>query len=141
MAISTEVLTDWARRKTFKSRISAVGFHAAVIALGFVMLYPLLWMLGSSFKGPSEIWTNISSLIPRELTIQNYVDGWRGFAGISFATFYKNSVIVTGISTVADVFSSAVVAYGFARIRFAGRGFWFVIMRDAALERNPGRMI
>jgi len=88
---------------------------------GFAMIYPLLWMLASSFKGPAEIWTNVSSLIPREFTIQNYFDGLARFCGITFTTFYKNSLIVTGFSTVAAVFSSALVAYGFARIRFVGR--------------------
>jgi len=51
-----------------------------------------------------------------------------GFGGVTFTTYFRNSLIVTGISTVAAVFSSAVVAYGFARIRFAGRGFWFAVM-------------
>jgi multiple sugar transport system permease protein len=116
------------RNKRIQSAIRGVAFHAIVIALSFVMIYPLLWMLASSFKGPSEIWTNVSSLIPREFTIQNYFDGWRGFGGITFTTFYRNSLIVAGISTLASVFSSAVVAYGFARIRFTGRGFWFALM-------------
>jgi ABC-type glycerol-3-phosphate transport system permease component len=96
--------------------------------MGFVMVYPLLWMFASLFKGPEDIWTNVSSLIPREVTTQNYIDGWRGFGGVTFTTFFKNSFIVTGISTVASVFSSTVMAYGFARIRFVGRGVWFALM-------------
>uniref|UniRef100_A0A540V9Y3 Carbohydrate ABC transporter permease n=1 Tax=Litorilinea aerophila TaxID=1204385 RepID=A0A540V9Y3_9CHLR len=104
------------------------AFHAGVLALSFVMIYPLLWMLASSFKGPDEIWTNVSSLIPRRFTLQNYIEGWAGFGGVTFTTYFRNSLLVTIISTVASVFSSAVVAYGFARIRFAGRGFWFAVM-------------
>jgi multiple sugar transport system permease protein len=116
------------RRQRRPEAIRGIAFHTAVVALGFVMIYPLLWMLASSFKGPSEIWTNVSSLIPREVTLENYVIGWRGFGGVTFTTFFRNSLFVTGISTLATVFSSAVVAYGFARIRFAGRGFWFALM-------------
>jgi multiple sugar transport system permease protein len=97
-------------------------------ALAFVMLYPILWLFASSFKGPSEIWTDVMSLIPRRFTPSNYVTGWAGFGGVSFATFYKNSLIYAGVGTVAAVLSSALVAYGFARIRFAGRGFWFTCM-------------
>ncbi len=126
-AIST-YRTSHKRNKAIQNAIRSVVFHGMVIALSFAMIYPLLWMLSSSFKGPSEIWTNVSSLIPREFTIQNYFDGWRGFGGITFTTFYRNSLFVTGMSTVAAVFSSAVVAYGFARIRFFGRGFWFALM-------------
>ena len=92
------------------------------------MLYPILWLFASSFKGPSEVWADVMSLIPRQFTPQNYVNGWAGFGGITFATFYKNSLIYAGLGTVAAVLSSAVVAYGFARIRFAGRGFWFTCM-------------
>ena len=103
-------------------------YHSGVGALGFVMLYPILWLFGSSFKGPTEVWIDVVSLIPRHFTPQNYVNGWAGFGGITFATFYRNSLIYAGVGTVAAVMSSAVVAYGFARIRFAGRGFWFTCM-------------
>lgn len=128
IAITTVIPAYRASRKQIHSAIRSAAFHLAVIALGFVMIYPLLWLLASSFKGPAEIWTNVSSLIPREFTLQNYFEGWSGFCGITFTTFYKNSLIVTGISTVAAVFSSAFVAYGFARIKFVGRGFWFAVM-------------
>jgi multiple sugar transport system permease protein len=115
------------RRKAV-SILRGSAYHLGVIALGFVMLYPLLWLFASSFKGPSEIWTNISSLRPEEIMFTNYINGWRGLGGVTFATFFKNSFIITGISTVASVLSSAWVAYGFARIRFFGRGFWFTCM-------------
>lgn len=130
MDISSEAAAEpyQASRKKIRKLSRDILFHVTASALGFVMIYPLLWMLSSSFKGPSEIWTNIRSLIPNEIVFQNYIDGWQGFAGISFATFYKNSLIVTSISTVAAVFSSALVAYGFSRIRFAGRKVWFALM-------------
>ena len=108
--------------------LRTVVYHAAVGALGFVMLYPILWLFASSFKGPSEIWGDVISLVPRRFSLQNYVTGWAGFGGVTFATFYKNSLIYAGVGTVTAVLSSAVVAYGFARIRFAGRGFWFTCM-------------
>ena len=95
-------------------------YHAAVGGFAFVMLYPILWLFGSSFKGSSEVLSNVVSLVPRHLTVQNYIRGWAGFGGITFATFYKNSLIYAGVGTIAAVLSSAVVAYGFARIRFAG---------------------
>jgi multiple sugar transport system permease protein len=116
------------RRKRIQNVLKDLTFDAVMIVLGFVMIYPLLWMLASSFKGPDEIWTSVSSLIPQKLSFQNYVSGWSGFAGITFTTFFRNSLFVTGISTAASVFSSALVAYGFARIRFVGRGFWFALM-------------
>jgi ABC-type glycerol-3-phosphate transport system permease component len=84
-------------------------YHAGVAALGFVMLYPILWLFASSFKGPAEIWADVMSLVPRRFSPENYVNGWAGFGGITFATFYKNSLIYAGVGTVAAVVSSAVI--------------------------------
>jgi multiple sugar transport system permease protein len=92
------------------------------------MLYPILWLFSSSLKAPDEIWTNVYSLIPREIAWQNYVEGWQGFGGISYTTFYINSFIYAGLGTLFVVASSALVAYGFARIRFFGNKFWFTCM-------------
>ena len=92
------------------------------------MIYPILWMFASSFKGPSEIWTRLSSLIPKVPTSENYVNGWAGFGGITFAVFFKNSLFFATVATIGTVASSACVAYAFAKIRFVGRGFWFTVM-------------
>ena len=127
---STQAATAPVERRSQRQRktLRTVLYHVGVTAVGFVMLYPLLWLAASSFKGPSEIWTNISSLIPQEFTFRNYVNGWAGFGGITFTTFYKNSFIYAGFGTLITVFASAVVAYGFARIQFRGRDIWFAAM-------------
>ena len=116
-----------------KSRVSkkvvwTVVYQASVLLLGIIMIYPILWLFASSLKAPDEIWTNVSSLIPEDPTLQNYASGWAGFGGVTFATFYLNSFIYAGVATIATVLSSAVVAYGFARIRFFARSFWFTCM-------------
>ena len=112
------------RRKWTRSLI----YHLSVSVVAFVMLYPLLWLIASSFKGPGEIWTNVSSLIPQDFTARNYINGWAGFGGISFTTFYKNSFIYAGFGTLITVLASAMVAYGFARIQFRGQRIWFACM-------------
>ena len=111
-----------------QKRLRTILYHLGVGLLGLVMLYPILWLFGSSFKGPEEIWTNVNSLIPNTIRLQNYAEGWAGFGDISFDIFYKNSFIYAGLSTLLAVSSSALVAYGFARLRFFGRNFWFAIM-------------
>lgn len=114
--------------KRTKDRIKAFIYHAFVASSCFIMLYPIFWMIASSLKETSEIWTRASSLIPSKITLQHYIEGWAGFGNITFATFYKNSFIYAGVATIASVASSAVVAYAFAKIRFVGRGFWFSVM-------------
>jgi multiple sugar transport system permease protein len=105
-----------------------VVYHAAVIAFGFLMLYPLLWMVASSFKASDEIFGNVTSLIPRRFTLDNYVQGWAGFGGIPFSTFFRNSLFYSVVGTILVVSSSAITAYGFARLRFVGQRFWFTMM-------------
>lgn len=114
--------------KKSRERIKSVIYHLFVGASCFVMIYPVLWMFAASLKGPDEIWTNMTSLIPKEPTLLNYIEGWAGFGSITFGTFFKNSFIYAGVATIGAVASSACVAYAFAKIRFAGRDFWFAVM-------------
>jgi multiple sugar transport system permease protein len=105
-----------------------VAYHGGVLVLGFVMLYPLLWMISSSFKPPDEVFSTVTSLIPHHVTLDNYVQGWAGFGGVSFATFFRNSLVYSVGGTLLVVSSSTLTAYGFARLQFAGRRLWFVLM-------------
>lgn len=115
-------------RRQLGQNLKQLAIQAVIILLGIVMIYPLLWLVASSFKDGSEIFTNAGSLIPQEFTWENYSSGWAGFGGITFATFFLNSFTIAVASTVGAVASSAVVAYGFARVPFFGRRFWFVCM-------------
>jgi multiple sugar transport system permease protein len=103
-------------------------FHLLIGSLGLVMVYPLLWLLASSFKPASEIWTRVNSFLPVAPTLINYINGWKGFGGVGFQTFYLNSFIYSGLGTLFAVLSSAVVGYGFARIDFPWKKFWFACM-------------
>ncbi len=125
-SVATRVAERLTRRQ--KEGIRSVIYHVLVGAFCLVMLYPVLWLFASSLKSPSEIWTNVFSLIPKEIAWQNYVEGWQGFGGITYTTFYLNSFLYAGLGTLFVVFSSALVAYGFARIRFFGNKFWFTCM-------------
>lgn len=116
------------RNRQRKKVWNSVLYHVGVGLFGLLMLYPVFWLFASSFKGPSEIWTNVSSLIPSVWHPENYLQGWRGFGGITFATFYKNSFFYASFGTLITVVASALVAYGFARVRFRGKNFWFALM-------------
>jgi multiple sugar transport system permease protein len=70
----------------------------------------------------------VTSLIPSRPTLDNYTTGWAGFGGVSFATFFQNSLIYSVFGTILVVAASALTAYGFARLRFVGRRVWFMLM-------------
>lgn len=107
---------------------NTILYHIIVAALSFAMLYPLLWMIASSFKPNSEIFVSVTSLIPQTFTGENYVNGWKGFAGLSFGVFFKNSILIALLDTIGSTISAACVAFGFARLKFPGRQGWFICM-------------
>jgi multiple sugar transport system permease protein len=125
---TTQRQPDPVLNKKQKDAIRSVLYHGLVLAAGVIMIYPILWLFSSSLKGPDEIWTSMTSLIPQRIAWENYLEGWRGFGGVSFATFFRNSFIYAGLATIFNVISSALVAYGFARTRFVGQRFWFTCM-------------
>lgn len=122
-----------------KKIILKVVYHTLVIAFGFLMIYPVLWMISGSFKDNAEILRGTLSLIPEKLKLSNYTTGWSGFGGITFATYFKNSFLITIVATVGTVISSSLVAYAFARINFKGRKIWFACMLITMML--PGQII
>lgn len=103
-------------------------YHAFILAFGFFLFYPVLWLIASSLKEHSEIFNEAHRLIPRTLAWRNYAEGWRGFIGVSFAVFFRNSFIISVVSTVGQLVNASLVAYGFARVKFIGKKIWFAIM-------------
>jgi multiple sugar transport system permease protein len=112
----------------YKWRIGSIALSAGAWLFALAMIYPLLWLVSSSFKPTSDIFVQAHNLIPHTLHADNYAQGLKGFADITFVTFFKNSAIVTILSVIGTVASSALAAYAFARIRFPGVSLWFVCM-------------
>lgn len=109
-----------------KRRFSApLITHTIIGIIALLMLYPIIWLAVSSLKPNTEIFSTAYSLIPSKLEFKNYSSGWKGFAGNTFGTFFMNSFTIVIWSTIGAVCSSALVAYGLARIPFRGRSFWF----------------
>ena len=122
-----------------KHKIQKVLYHLFVILFGIIMIYPVLWMISGSYKDNAEILRGTLHLIPENLKTSNYSTGWRGFSGITFGTFFKNSLVITAVATFGTVLSSSLVAYALSRLRFRGRKFWFTCM--LATMMLPGQVI
>ncbi|MBQ3667870.1 MAG: carbohydrate ABC transporter permease [Clostridia bacterium] len=116
-----------------------VIYHVFVILFGLLMIYPVVWMILSSFKLKSEILGSDAPFLPSVWVFSNYTEGWKGSGSLSFATFFKNSAIVSVLGTVGTVISSAMVSYALARVKFAGRKFWFTAMIMTMLL--PGQVL
>ena len=100
--------------------------HAALIVGALVMIYPLLWMLASSLKPEDQIFTDLS-LIPKELVLSNYVEGW-STAGQSFGRYFINSLIVCVGAVAGNLIACSMAAYAFARLDFRFKRVWFALM-------------
>ncbi|MFG2100080.1 carbohydrate ABC transporter permease [Micromonospora echinaurantiaca] len=108
-----------------------------LLAILAVVLYPLVWMLGTSVKSQQEIASNIG-LLPERFTPGNYTEGWRNF-DVSFGRFFLNSTMVSLLTVVGNAVSCLLAAYAFARLRFRLRGVWFAVMIGTLLL--PGHVL
>jgi multiple sugar transport system permease protein len=101
--------------------------HIFIITLGLLMIYPVVWMIVSSFKPNNMIFSD-QSLIPNAVTIDNYISGWRGYAGTTFERFFANSIMMSLVAIVGNLISCTMTAYAFARLEFVGKRIWFALM-------------
>jgi multiple sugar transport system permease protein len=100
--------------------------HAVLLIVLVAMIYPMVWLVGASFKPENQIFSTMNPL-PLTFTIANYVNGWTA-TGTSFTVYLSNSLTVSLVTVVANVASCSVAAYAFARLDFAFRKFWFGVM-------------
>lgn len=104
------------------------GFtNAVIIILGMGMLYPVAWLIAASFKESNTIFSD-PGLIPKAVTLQNYVKGWTGIGIVGFDTFFINSFILCILCVIANAIFCSLTAYAFGRLRFKFRNFWFAVM-------------
>jgi multiple sugar transport system permease protein len=107
--------------------IKKILLHVFILLGVVVMLYPVLWMIISSFK-PTETILTDNSLWPKNLTFSNYINGWKGTSGTTFTTFYLNSFIMVILAVLGNVISCSLTAYAFARLDFKFKKTLFVLM-------------
>jgi multiple sugar transport system permease protein len=100
--------------------------HALLLVVLVAMIYPMVWLVGASFKPENQIFTTMNPL-PLAFTFANYITGWTA-TGTSFTVYLSNSLTVSLCTVVANVASCSVAAYAFARLDFAFRKFWFAVM-------------
>ncbi|UOQ87566.1 carbohydrate ABC transporter permease [Gracilibacillus salinarum] len=103
-------------------------YHIIVGGFAVLLLYPVAWLIMSSFKQSERIFLTADSLIPNPFVLSNYGQGWQGFGDYGFGTFMTNTAIFVVLVLIGHLISCTLIAFGFARLKFAGRGFWFAIM-------------
>lgn len=110
-----------------KTRFRNIHIHLYIIVVGFIMIYPLLWLISSSFKPSTEIFTS-KQFFPLTITLENYMNGWQGVSGYSFSRFFLNSFVVVFFCIFGTVLSSSMAAYAFSKLDFKFRKSLFAVM-------------
>ena len=93
-----------------------------LIGMSYVVLYPMLTMLTYSFRTASDVLDPSVVWIPRSVTLDHI---WTAWNKLKYAESFRNTVEIDVISTLLQVFSCALVGYGFAKYQFWGRGLLF----------------
>ena len=111
------------KRKKQRPRYLA---HAVLIAFGLLMIYPLIWLLSSSFKPTERIFSS-PGLWPVDFMLSNYSEGWTALSQ-PFHHYLFNSLIVVVGSIIGNLLACSLSAYAFARLDFKFKKFWFAVM-------------
>lgn len=122
-------------------RFSSSGFvaHLFMIAIVFIVLLPILWMISTSFKNAEEFFTNSAALIPRSISLVNYE---YMFSAIQELPLYMTNSFVLAIGVaVLQLVAAALAGYAFARMNFWGRDIIFLaIVVSMFIPRSGGLM-
>ena len=108
-----------------RSAIFKLSRFLLLVSIGFIVVYPLLFMLSNAFKPPAQSYDPAVIWLPKSLTLDNFREAFRimKFQSTLLNTLYIN--IVTG---VFQLLSCMIVGYGFARFRFKGRNLVFMLV-------------
>jgi ABC-type glycerol-3-phosphate transport system permease component len=107
------------------NRSSRLLIHLLALAGAAAFLVPFLWMISTSLKPMEKIFQYPPQWMPDPILWRNYIEA---LTVMPFGLYFRNSIYVTVLSVVGQILSSAVVAYGFARLRFPGRNILFIIL-------------
>lgn len=143
MATLSKIVTTPSRyRKSLKRQLidGSTKFlvYVLLIILGAAILLPFIWTLSSSLKPYGAGIKFPPQFIPETFVWDNYP---KVFRMIPFLNFFKNSVFVSGMAVIGELFSASLVAYSFARLRFPGRNVLFMIVLATMMVPFPVTMV
>lgn len=118
-----------------KKRINTAFRYILLTVVGAAMIYPLVWLFFASFKPNEEIFGSVS-LLPNNVVLDSYIEGWKGSGQFTFGTYLLNSIVLVVPTVIFTLLSSVLVAYGFARFRFPGHKILFGLMISTLMLPN-----
>jgi multiple sugar transport system permease protein len=105
--------------------IFKTAVYLLLIGIGFIYLYPLLFMLVNSFMSLDDLVNSMVKWIPTTLYTENYI---KALKVLDYKNTLLQTLMVAGIPSILQTVSSSVIGYGFARFDFPLKKLWFVLM-------------
>ena len=111
-----------------KRKVSTAIRYTLLILVGFIMVYPLIWMVGATFKTNSEIFTS-AWFLPKNPVFDGYSNAFKSYGGkISLITSLINTYKIVIPKVIFTVVSATIAAYGFGRFDFKGKKIFFALL-------------
>lgn len=98
--------------------LKTAGWYLLLCGVGILMIIPFIWMLSTSLKESSAVFSYPPEWIPNPIVWENYIKAWQA---APFGRYFFNSIFVAVCITMGQVFTSSLAAYAFARVEFPGR--------------------
>lgn len=111
-------------KRIYHSARNLLGYGALIVC-AVILLLPLWWMISTSLKETGRELSYPPQWIPNPAVWRNYIEIWDF---IPYGVYFRNSMIVTVGATAGSMLCSALVAFGFARLRFPGRNILFMLV-------------
>lgn len=106
------------------SRRQTLVIYGILAAIAFIMLFPLLWLISTALKSPTEnIWQSPPQLLPSQPTLENFSKVWQS---LPFGVYLYNSLIVSALTVGLNLLFCSLAAYPLARLSFVGRNAIFI---------------
>jgi multiple sugar transport system permease protein len=128
-------LLQWHR---VRRGIARLLLYAVLLGGAAVLMVPLIWTISTSLKLRGAVFAYPPQWIPDPIVWSNYLDVFRR---VPYARFVYNTAFIAVTATIGQVVSASLVAFGFARLRFPGRDFLFVVLLATLMLPFPVYMI
>lgn len=125
--ITPEAAKAAARRAELTAKALRVLVWITLLAGAVLFLLPFYVMVAMSLKSQNEAATTSMWAWPTDLRFENFAEVWN-HPGVNFSLFLRNTVFLTVVNTIGTTISCAIVAYGFARLKFPGRDRLFLVL-------------
>jgi len=121
-----------------KKVLILILIHTFLISIALTCIFPVLWMLNSSFKDNSEFVRDFGLKLPKRINFENFVTSWKeGELG----RYFLNSLLYTFLGVLGVIVITSWAGYSFSRLEFPGKNLFFSLFLAAMMIPTPAGFV